>query len=961
MEASYDILLVAVSIAVAVFASFTALGLASHIPHVEPDRVGRWLLGGAISMGSGIWSMHFIGMLAFHLPIPVAYDVPLTAVSVVIAVVGSWVALYIIRNGIRSKLFLHASALLMAVAICAMHYIGMAAMKMAPPIEYSPGLVFASFLIAYGASLFALVITFEQLDRPPVLFALRNIFAAAFMGGAIAGMHYVGMAAALFSPDSICLSLEGGLMGGKLAVAVTAVTLLILTFTVIVLVYDLRFAQQHAEMLAYLKRRNEELEKEAHVLAEQMMGQMAEHAEKDRLLATVVEQVKEAVITTDMSGYITTWNPAATQMFGYSNEEILGQSVGRLFFHQPDAGNCTKFTDTFTADEVATLETKQGQILYTAIGETPLMDESGVQYGNITVVRDVTEEKQIHDQLTLWGMVFKHSGEAIMISNGNNEIISVNKAFSKITGYSDEDVLGKNPRVLASGKHDEGFYKAMWGQLKEKGIWKGEVWNKRKDGSIYPEWLTITTLSDSSGGICNYIGIFSDATLFKEKEAHIEHLAHHDALTGLPNRLLLEDRLQQAIAHAHRRKSIVAVMFIDLDRFKTINDSLGHHAGDLLLKEIAERLLKITREDDTVSRQGGDEFIVILNEINSINDVVIVSEKLIDELSRECVIEDQSLRVTPSIGISLFPDDGKEGHELIKNADTAMYHAKDMGRANFQFYTSKLNQVLSQRLQLERDLHIAVEKKDFQLYLQPQVCFADESVLGAEVLLRWHHPERGLVSPAEFIPLAEDLNLIKEIGSFVLEESLKILASWQKSSLSGLTLSVNVSAHQLDDAKFTSQVKTLLAQFEIPPERLKIEITETGLMRDVTTSIKQLIDIQKLGVQVSVDDFGTGYSSLSYLKRFPINELKIDKAFVQDVNENPHDADICRVIIALAETLGLSVIAEGVEEASQVEFLQAAGCNRAQGYLYSPPVPLDKFLAFHAEHMATTNGMEEPV
>jgi len=941
LEPQYDLGLVALSVVIAVFVSFTALGLVSRIPAVERSEVIPWLTGGAISMGTGIWSMHFIGMLAFHLPIPVAYDPVITAYSIVIAVGGAGIALWLVRHGIDNSIKLHFSAILMATAICAMHYTGMASMRMAPGITYSPTLVGLSFLIAYGASLFALAITFGPSANPtPALFSRFNLIGAIFMGGAIAGMHYVGMVAAAFPAGSICLSAPGGLAGPTLAILVAAVCLFVLLITLVALVYDVRLAEQNARTMRMLKQRNLELEDRAREHAATMIEQIQASAQQDRLLATIVEQTHDAVITTDLEGKIISWNQAAKDMFDYEAEEVLGEKLGDIVpEHLSAQGKDSEKALTL-------LHNRAGTEVLVSPSINAMHDTSGEKAGCIIVLKDVTEQKKSHEQLLLLGKVFEYSGEAIMITDADNRLISVNQAFSDILGYSQEEVIGKKPSYFSSGRHDKNFYRRMWADITRKGSWKGEIWNRHKDGRLIPEWLSITTLTDNEGKVSNHIAIFTDATAFKENEARIEHLAHHDMLTGLPNRTLLEDRLGQAIAHADRHENLVAVMFIDLDRFKLINDTLGHHVGDKLLQEVALRLQMSSREEDTVSRQGGDEFIMLMQELRHADDAIIIAENLIKALSDEYSIEGHSLRVTPSIGISLYPLDANDRETLIRNADTAMYHAKDMGRANFQFFTHELNQTLSDRLDLERELRNAVAGESFTLHFQPQVNLTNQQVVGAEVLLRWFHPERGPISPNEFIPLAEDIGLIQPLGNWIIETAIRYLADWQEGPLGDLEMSINISARQLEAPGFVKNVAGLLDRYGVDSTKLKLEITETALMQDVNLSARHLALLRDLDLKIAVDDFGTGYSSMSYLKRFPINELKIDRDFIEGVSEDAHDQGITRAIIALAKTLDLQVIAEGVETGAQAVFLQQAGCRLAQGNLYAKPMSYEDLLEF---------------
>jgi len=943
MPYTYEPWLVALSFILAVLASYTALSLAARVPHVEQEKAWWWLGGGAIGMGLGIWSMHFVGMLAFHLPIPLAYDIPITLASIVLAVIASGFALYLIRHGITRTRTLIGSATLLGSGIAAMHYTGMEALRMSPAIEYDAPVVALSLLIAFGASLYALKLAFHNRNEAPLLFSSKQVLSALLMGIAIAGMHYVGMGAAHFDANSVCLASPKGFDNAVMAVIISSVTLLLLLATMLLLNYDIHRAKQNALLVQELKGLNSQLRSEAGRMAEAMTENLRQNAQRNRLLATIVEQSAEAIITVDNQLRITSWNQAAEKMFGYRFEEVQGNTLEFLELEeiQPYRGVAT------TQESYSCCQTRHGNPIYVLQTCSPFLDEEGQQIGKILMLHDVTKQRQDHEQLLLWSLVYRHSGEAIVISDAHNHILSVNDSFTRITGYSAEEAIGQNPNLLASGRHTEEFYQKMWQTLQDEGHWKGEIWNKRKDGTIYPEWITITTLRDDAGKPSNYIAIFSDASSYKEKEARIHFLAHHDALTGLPNRTLLQDRLEQAVSKAQRDGDKIAILFIDLDRFKVINDTLGHHFGDLLLKEVAQRLNASVRDSDTVCRQGGDEFIIVLPEVKSMSDVAHVAQKILEKVSGEFLLEGERLKVTPSIGISVYPDDGERIDVLIKNADTAMYHAKESGRANFQFFTERLNTLLTERMELERDLASALNNGELELYFQPQVDLHSGKLLGAESLLRWQHPTRGFVSPDVFIPIAEEAGLINRIGLWVVEEMLRKAEAWKfDRQFNGLIFSANVSAKQLDEPGFVEAVEELFRRYNYPPECIELEVTETAVMEDIHRSITTLSELKELGLHLAIDDFGTGYSSLNYLKRLPIDRLKIDRSFISDIPEDKNDETITRAIINLAKTLNLGVIAEGVETEEQADFLRQAECHEAQGYLYSQPLSVAQFVEF---------------
>ncbi|MEW6646324.1 MAG: EAL domain-containing protein [Pseudomonadota bacterium] len=539
--------------------------------------------------------------------------------------------------------------------------------------------------------------------------------------------------------------------------------------------------------------------------------------------------------------------------------------------------------------------------------------------------------------------VIESSLEGIMITDANSIIISVNPAFTRLTGYSAEEVVGKSPALLSSGRHDKAFYDEMWRQLRENGHWQGEVWNRRKSGETYPELLTIAAISDRDGKLTHYAALFSDITELKESEERIRHLAYYDALTGLPNRRLLEDRLRVALAHAHRNHRQLALLFIDLDRFKRINDSLGHEVGDQLLIAIAQRLRDSVREDDTVARMGGDEFIAVLSDIETPEHAMHIARRLIDALRQPVYVDGHELVVTTSIGMSIYPDDSEDAALLLKNADIAMYRAKDSGRNSFQLYAPAMNARSLEHLALESALHRALEREEFELYYQPLLDAGSSRVIAAEALLRWRHPDLGLVPPADFIPLAEETGLIISIGEWVLRSACEQLAQWRRQGHGALRMSVNISARQFHQHDFAAIAGRCAQQAGVSAQQVTLELTESMLMDDALETIRMLGQLHSQGFGIAMDDFGTGYSSLSYLKRFPLDELKIDRVFIRDIERSQEDAAIVSATIGLAHSLGLRVVAEGVETAAQLNYLQRQGCDFVQGFHFSAPVTAAEF------------------
>lgn len=553
---------------------------------------------------------------------------------------------------------------------------------------------------------------------------------------------------------------------------------------------------------------------------------------------------------------------------------------------------------------------------------------------------DIARREIAESSLRLYERIFNESGDAILVTDHANRIMAVNPAFIALTGYALDDIRGRNPHILSSGQTMPETYQALWAGLKTTGHWQGELIDRRKDGSIYPKWTSISDIRDTAGNVTHYIASFFDISERKAAEAHIERLAHHDQLTGLLNRYSLESRLEQGLLSARRENQRVAVLFIDMDRFKHINDTLGHHMGDALLQEVARRLQACVRESDIVARQGGDEFVVALTGLPTIHDVAPVANKLLRTLGENYKIEGYALHSSPSIGIALFPNDGDTVDALLKNADMAMYSAKEKGRNNVQYFTAAMTAAAGERLEIEHDLHAALANQEFEIHYQPQVLASDRHICGVEALVRWRHPTRGLVPPDRFISIAEEAGLIEAIGSWVLNEACRQLAAWQKQDITGLCMAVNLSAHQLRSASLVTQVSACMTRHGIAAGELELEVTESVAMESPEQAIGTLRALRDLGVRLAIDDFGTGYSSLAYLKHLPIHTIKLDRSFVRDLETDANDASICAATVTLAHALGLSIVAEGVETIAQAEFLGTQhGCDILQGYLFSRPEP----------------------
>lgn len=551
-------------------------------------------------------------------------------------------------------------------------------------------------------------------------------------------------------------------------------------------------------------------------------------------------------------------------------------------------------------------------------------------------------EKIAENSRFLLQIAFENSSEAFVLTDVDARIIDVNPAFTAVTGYAREEVVGQNPRILRSGQHDAEFYRSLWRCILQDGKWQGEIWNRRKNGEIYPEWLTIRAIKDDQGHVSHFISIFTDITSRKRLEENLHQVAHFDALTGLPNRKTLYEKMMSSLARAEQDGTMVALIFFDLDRFKNVNETLGHKIGDELLQLVSKRLTAAVRKEDTISRLGGDEFIILVESIHHASEVSDIAKKILSRVSMPFKIHPQELHVTASLGISIFPEDGEDRTTLMKNADTALYRAIEFGGNNYQFYKQAMNAHSFERLTLENSLHFAVKRNELRVYYQPQVATRTGRIIGMEALVRWEHPEFGLVSPAMFIPLAEENGMIIEIGEWVFRTACQQAKAWTEAGFP-LRVGVNVSARQFHQEDIRERILNVLKETALDPHQLEIEITESLVMSKPDEAIAILNNLRELGIHIAIDDFGTGYSSLSHLKHFPANTLKIDQSFIKDVTLDEDDAAITASMISLAHSLGIKSIAEGVETPEQLAFLHRNECHEIQGFLFSRPLPAADF------------------
>ncbi len=644
------------------------------------------------------------------------------------------------------------------------------------------------------------------------------------------------------------------------------------------------------------------------------------------------------------------WTDEVYRIFGLQRDEFDASYEAFLEVVHPDDRDLVSsayrqsLKNKMPYDLVHRLLLKDGTMKYVNEKCETFYDVDGTAVRSIGTVQDITERMLVEDKLRLLAAVVENTAEGVLITDVDNNIVAMNHAFTEITGYTEDEALGKNPRILKSEQHDRDFYRALWVSIESEGVWQGEIWDRRKNGEIFATWQTISIVRDNDDNIVNYVSVFSDISAIKHSQAQLNYMAHHDPLTDLPNRLLFNDRLGHAIQRAQRDAQQMAILFLDLDHFKNINDSLGHPVGDDLLQQVAARITHLLREEDTIARLGGDEFIILVEKVYEAQDMAQLATKIVERFNKPFVVTGHELHLTVSIGISLFPQDGNDGAVLVKNADAAMYRAKREGRNNYQFYTAALTVEVLERLTLETALRHALENDELVLHYQPQHLLKTGQLTGVEALVRWQHSDFGLIPPMKFIPLAEESGLIVPIGEWVLRSACQQMQCWLDAGYPLERIAVNLSSIQFQRGDVVATVKDVLKETGLSPRRLELEITEGLVIQDTERTINSLNKLKDVGVTMAIDDFGTGYSSLSYLKQLPVEKLKIDRSFVKDILDDPNDEAITRAVIALGKNLQLKVIAEGMETEAQQAFLKSLGCHEGQGYLYSRPVPEEELV-----------------
>ncbi len=671
-----------------------------------------------------------------------------------------------------------------------------------------------------------------------------------------------------------------------------------------------------------------------------------------------MDRFDDAIYLVDMQRHLLRANSAFYKMIDSDAEHSLGRHIVELMHPEDESDACP--ICQLQESHIESMTTLEADDPHNPIGHPIeasmklMLDEDETATGMLLRIRDLSRDRMKEQRLRLAASVFENTDEGVVITDAKGKIIEVNRAFTQILGYDRKEVLGHNPNMWQSGRHEISFYRDMWQSLLNIGQWQGEIWNRHKSGSIFPSLMTISSVTDHNEKLTHYVSTFTDISHIKRSQEQLDHLAHHDSLTGLPNRLLLNERMDQSIKHAERNITQLAVIFLDLDNFKLINDGLGHPVGDQLLQEISTKLVNTVREQDTVSRIGGDEFVLLLEDIGIAENAGIAATKIMSVFADAFRLDIHEIRVTASLGVCIYPRDGQDTTTLLRNADAAMYRAKHEGRDNYQFYTEELTRNAFERMLLENNLRQAIEKEQLTLFYQPQINLTSGNIIGVESLIRWNHPDLGMIPPAKFIPMAEQSGLIHPIGQWVLRTACIQGVRWLEQGIFFGRIAVNIAGPQLQRGHLVPEVIAILKETGLPTELLELEITESFIMKKTEAAIKQLHSLQKIGLTLAIDDFGTGYSSLSHLKQLPVNRLKIDQSFIRDIPDDQDDMAISDAMIAMARSLGLTVIAEGVETEKQASFLRQAGCHEAQGYLYSRPVSPDNLIELLPQSESTS-------
>lgn len=1034
---SYNPLLVLVSVLLATIASYAALNASTRIGY-QPDRAGRlsWSVISALTLGVGIWAMHFVGMLAFHLPCNIHYDPLITLVSMLPGILAGGVALGIAwRHGTKHLSALAGSALL-GLGIGTMHYTGMAAMKMQGMVGYNPGLFGLSIVVAMLLSYLALRVQGGKIFES----RQKNMLIALMLGGAVSGMHYTAMSAAYFIRGSDAVMPADDFTSTTLAVFVSIITVFMALSTLTAAAVSrnrettrlLRLSEERLKIATatgqvgiwdldlqtnelvwddtmfelYGVRRGDfsgaydawstrlhpdDMAEAEAVLREAIAGAREYqpefrvvwpdgevhyikghgHVVKDhdgtplrmiginwdnkahvmmqqqlKFAHAAINKSRSAFFWMNAEGQVTDINDYACESLGYSRKELIGQSV--WFFDQ-------KFFPEFWAAHWRELEKKltftfeswhrrQDGLLFPVEITNHYIVVDGVGYC-FSFSQDLTERKQAELRLRISATAFE-AQEAMVITDTDNTIIQVNSAFIESTGFSAEELVGENIGMLNSGRHDQAFYEAMAESIQRTGSWQGEIWDRRKNGEIYQKWLTVTAVKNDDGWVTHHVCIHTDITERKLAEEKIRHLAFYDPLTDLPNRRLLLERLKHCMDVYRRDGKQMALLMMDLDRFKAVNDTLGHLAGDDLLRQAADRIKTRLREVDMVARLGGDEFVVVLDNISHPDDAARVATEIVADLSADFQLGwHGDVQIGASIGISLYPQHGGTPELLMEHADRALYRAKALGRGCFAYFSEEMTDAARARMDLESRLRQALSRQELRLYFQPQVEIASGRVVAAQAVVYWQNPQDGLIPLVGFVPIVRETGLILDVDAWTLREACRQGRSWMEHGLPECKIAVSLSVQLLRHGDIAALLAEVLEETAFPARQLQLEINESVLMDNQEKVRKLLRGLQMQGISIAVDDFGMGYSSLALLRRFDLDVLKIDKSLIDEIPGKIENREMAAAIVAMGHKFGNKVVAEGVETREQLVILREKGCDRYQGVINSPPLAAEDFAA----------------
>jgi diguanylate cyclase (GGDEF)-like protein/PAS domain S-box-containing protein len=896
-----------------------------------------WNLLGALAMSIGIWAMHFIGMLALKFPIPVTYDIPTTVLSIVPVIFAFSAVIWMMSQETFSHYRLFVGGLLLGSGIGLMHYIGMAAIRLNAVMVHDHNVVYLSILIAVILAIVALKIQHKAINQSQSGFINKiQLFSAAVMGLASSGMHYTAMTAVHFIPQTTDKVIDG-ISSTTLSLTITVVILLLLLIAILT-PHLLRYKQ-------IIKTANEDAAR----------------------LRAMIDTSQDAVIQMNGNGDIIGWNARAQHVFGWTNDEAVGQELATLIlplqFRDSHRQALRRFLVTgkgASLGNIIEIEALHqcGHVIPIELISSVISLAGGVEFN--AIIRDISQRKRAEtrliiankklafqnkekdkraNELMLAASVFTHALEGIMITDASTNIIDVNNAFTEISGYSRQEVIGRSSQFLQSGMHSPSFYAAIWKTINATGHWTGEILNRCKNGKNYTVSITISVVKNAAGDASHYVTLMNDITQQKEHQSQLEKMAHYDPLTKLPNRVLLSERLNQSIMRCKRHGDSLAVVYMDLDGFKNINDTYGHATGDELLIIISQRMKSVLREVDTLARIGGDEFVAVLTDLAMNDDYKQTLERLLLVASKPIKVGDLILKVSVTMGVTLYPQDDADTDLLLRHCDQAMYRAKLAGKNCYHLFDSAYDDAANVKQASLDNIQEALSKHEFTLYYQPKVNMSTGQVIGVEALIRWQHPERGLVPPLDFLPVTENHPISLVIGEWVIDTALSQISEWRSVGIA-FSVSVNISAYHLQQADFVERLAILLAVYpDVSPHALELEILETSAFNDINSIVATMQACIKLGVKFALDDFGTGYSSLTYLRRLPASLIKIDQSFVRDMLTHADDLAIVRGVVSLTKAFQLEVIAEGVETIEHGTALLRHGCELAQGYGIARPMP----------------------